>query len=107
MRHIAAVLSVIITVLVAFIVGPTGASIATSSAASCPGAMVVAVPGTTETNPDANPRVPTGMLQKVIEPIKNAARPVRVAGMYVPYPADIIGGTANALGYNFSRRTGV
>lgn len=107
MRHIAAALSVIITALVAFIVGPTGASIATSSAASCPGAMVVAVPGTTETNPDANPRVPTGMLQKVIEPIKNAARPVRVVGMYVPYPADIIGGTANALGYNFSRRTGV
>lgn len=107
MRHLAAAVSVIITVLIAFVVGPTGASIATSSAAACPAAMVVAVPGTTETNPNANPRIPTGMLQKVIDPVRNAARPVRVTGMYVPYPADIIGSVAGALGYSFSRRTGI
>ncbi|WP_158240365.1 cutinase family protein [Mycobacterium hubeiense] len=96
-----------ITTVIAFLIGPNGLSIAAAAAASCPDATVVAVPGTTETNPAANPRVPAGLLKKVVEPVKKATRPVRVTGMYVPYPADIIGSTANALGYSFSRRQGV
>lgn len=93
--------------IAALAAGQCGPFIATSAAASCPDVTIVAVPGTTETNPDANPHVPAGLLQKVIEPVKKAARPQRVSGLYVPYPADIIGGSADALGYSFSRRTGV
>lgn len=96
-----------VATLAAVAAGPSGPFIASAAAAACPDVTVVAVPGTTETNPNANPRVPAGMLQKVVEPLKKAARPRLVSGFYVPYPADIIGGSNDALGYSFSRRTGV
>lgn len=81
--------------------------VATASAAACPHVEIVAVPGTTETNPGANPRIPAGMLSKAIAPVKKAAHPVLVSSYYVPYPADIVGDATDALGYSFSRRKGV
>jgi hypothetical protein len=96
-----------ITTMVALLVGVAGTLATPASAAACPDVTVVAVPGTTETNPHANPHVSAGMLGKVVEPVKKAARPRIVSGLYVPYPADIIGDAADAFGYSFSRRTGI
>ena len=58
--------------IAALTAGQCGPFIASSAAAACPDVTIVAVPGTTETNPDANPHVPAGLLQKVIEPVKKA-----------------------------------
>lgn len=107
MRRIAVPLSATIATIAALLIGTSGALAAPVSAAACPDVTVVAVPGTTETNPKANPHVPTGMLGKVVEPVKKAARPRIVSGLFVPYPADIIGDAADAFGYSFSRRTGI
>lgn len=107
MHRIAVVITALVAAIAAISLDAPEAVAAPASSARCPDVTVVAVPGTTETNPNADPRAPTGMLGKVVEPVKKAARPRVVSGLYVPYPADIIGDTADAFGYGFSRRKGI
>lgn len=107
MHRIAIFPTAIIAAIATLTTVAPGAAAAPGAASRCPDVTVVAVPGTTETNPNADPHVPTGMLGKVVEPVKKAARPRRVSGLYVPYPADIIGGAADSFGYGFSRRKGI
>ncbi|MGV7990952.1 cutinase family protein [Mycobacterium kansasii] len=107
MHRIAVIVAVFCAAVIGIVAGPADYVLASASAATCPDVAVVVVPGSSETNPNADPHVPVGMLRNAVEPLKKAARPRRVSGIYVPYPADIIGDTSGALGYNFSRRKGV
>lgn len=107
MRLMTAATSVIATTICAVTVASTESVVATAGATSCPQAMVIAVPGTTETTPDANPLLPRGLLTKVLEPVKTAARPIRVGGLYVPYPASIIEPNNSTVNYSLSRRRGI
>ncbi|SKK36285.1 cutinase family protein [Mycobacteroides abscessus] len=77
-----------------------------AAAAACPAATVIAIPGTTETSPGANPRIPTGLLKEAIEPLKRVYKS-KVSSLYVPYPAAIMGDNGAGIGYNASRQTGV
>lgn len=76
----------------------------TANAAACPAVDAVAVPGTTQTSPDANPNTPVGILGSILEPLKQAA--ITIATYYTPYPATIIGGTDGG-GYQASKTAGI
>lgn len=71
----------------------------------CPGIYSVAVPGTTQTNPDADPNKPVGVLGQILEPIREHSK-VRLVTYYTPYPATIVGGTDGG-GYKASKDAGI
>lgn len=75
------------------------------AAARCPAVEAIAVPGTTQTNPDANPSQPVGVLGSILEPLKQRAK-VALATFYTPYPATIVGGTDGG-GYRASKTAGI
>lgn len=76
-----------------------------AAAADCPAVDAVAVPGTTQTHPDADPTKPVGVLGSILEPLKQHAR-VTLATYYAPYAATIIGGTDGG-GYRASKNSGI
>lgn len=71
----------------------------------CPIVYSVAVPGTTQTNPKADPTKPVGVLGQILEPIREHS-PVRLINYYAPYPATIIGG-GDGGGYKASKNAGI
>ena len=75
------------------------------AAAGCPAIEAVAVPGTTQTNPEADPKNPVGVLGRILEPLKQRAN-VELATYYTPYPATIVGGTDGG-GYRASKTAGI
>lgn len=75
------------------------------AAPSCPAVEAIAVPGTTQTSPDADPSKPVGVLGSILEPIKQRAK-VTLATFYTPYPATIVGGTDGG-GYRASKAAGI
>jgi hypothetical protein len=72
---------------------------------ACPAVEAVAVPGTTQTHPGADPAAPVGILGAILEPLKRHAR-TTLATYYTPYPATIVGGTDGG-GYLASKRAGI
>ena len=74
-------------------------------AANCPAVEAIAVPGTTQTNPQADPDKPVGVLGNILEPLRKNS-PVRLVTYYTPYPATIVGGT-DAGGYRASKNAGI
>ena len=78
---------------------------APAAAASCPNIEAVAVPGTTQTNPNADPTRPVGVLGTILEPLKREPK-ITLATYYTPYPATIIGGTDGG-GYLASKNAGI
>lgn len=77
----------------------------TALAANCPAVEAIAVPGTTQTNPKADPDKPVGVLGNILEPLRKNA-PVRMVTYYTPYPATIVGGTDGG-GYRASKNAGI
>jgi hypothetical protein len=77
----------------------------TAAAKSCPAVTAIAVPGTTQTTPQANPNTPTGILGNILEPLKQHSH-VTLATYYTPYPASIVGGTDGG-GYLASKQAGI
>lgn len=75
------------------------------AAAGCPAIEAIAVPGTTQTNPQADPGKPVGVLGTILEPLRKNA-PVKLVTYYTPYPATIIGGTDGG-GYRASKNAGI
>lgn len=75
-----------------------------AAAASCPTVEAVAIPGTTQTSPEADPTKPVGVLGDVLEPLRKSVD--RMATYYAPYPATIIGGTDGG-GYLASKTAGI
>lgn len=81
--------------------GASGMAGADPSSSSCPPAVVIAVPGTWETSPSANPDTPVGMLKHITGPIQQKlGSSVKV--LYTPYIADafrkVAYGTSKASG---------
>jgi Cutinase len=76
-----------------------------SATQSCPGIDAVAVPGTTQTDPRADPHTPVGILGSILEPLKRHSH-LPVATYYTPYPATIFGGTDGG-GYLASKQAGI
>lgn len=74
-------------------------------AANCPAIQAIAVPGTTQTTPDADPNKPVGVLGDILEPLRKNS-PVRLVTYYTPYPATIVGGTDGG-GYRASKNAGI
>ncbi|WP_241473900.1 cutinase family protein [Mycolicibacterium neoaurum] len=74
-------------------------------AANCPAVQAIAVPGTTQTTPDADPNKPVGVLGEILEPLRKNS-PVRMVTYYTPYPATIVGGTDGG-GYRASKDAGI
>ena len=74
-------------------------------AAICPAVEAIAVPGTTQTNPQADPDKPVGVLGDILEPLRKNS-PVRLVTYYTPYPATIVGGTDGG-GYRASKNAGI
>ena len=74
-------------------------------AASCPAVEAIAVPGTSQTNPQADPDKPVGVLANILEPLRKNS-PVRLVTYYTPYPATIVGGTDGG-GYRASKNAGI
>lgn len=74
-------------------------------AANCPAVQAIAVPGTTQTTPDADPDKPVGVLGDILEPLRKNS-PVRLVTYYTPYPATIVGGTDGG-GYRASKNAGI
>ncbi|OFJ51866.1 cutinase [Mycolicibacterium grossiae] len=74
-------------------------------AANCPAIQAIAVPGTTQTTPDADPNKPVGVLGDILEPLRKNS-PVRLVTYYTPYPATIVGGTDGG-GYRASKNSGI
>ncbi len=74
-------------------------------AANCPAVEAIAVPGTSQTNPDADPDKPVGVLGDILEPLRKTS-PVRLVTYYTPYPATIVGGTDGG-GYRASKDAGI
>jgi Cutinase len=72
---------------------------------ACPAVEAIAVPGTTQTTPQADPNTPVGVLGDVLEPIKQHSH-VTLATYYTPYPATIFGGTEGG-GYMASKQAGI
>ena len=73
--------------------------------AACPAVEAIAIPGTTQTSPQADPTTPVGILGAILEPIKKHAK-VKLATYYTPYPATIIGSTDGG-GYLASKNAGI
>jgi Cutinase len=71
----------------------------------CPAVTAIAVPGTTQTNPQADPNKPVGILGSILEPLKRHSH-VTLATYYTPYPASIFGGTEGG-GYLASKQAGI
>ncbi|SIJ21525.1 Cutinase [Mycobacteroides abscessus subsp. abscessus] len=76
----------------------------TAAAAACPAVEAIAIPGTTQTSEDADPRQPVGLLGDILEPLKKSAK--KLDTYYAPYPATIIGGTQGG-GYMASKIAGI
>jgi len=74
-------------------------------AANCPAVQAIAVPGTTQTTPNADPNKPVGVLGDILEPLRKNS-PVRLVTYYTPYPATIVGGTDGG-GYRASKNAGI
>lgn len=74
-------------------------------AADCPAIEAIAVPGTTQTHPQADPDKPVGVLGTILEPLRNNS-PMRLHTYYTPYPATIVGGTDGG-GYRASKNAGI
>lgn len=74
-------------------------------AANCPAVQAIAVPGTTQTTPEADPNKPVGVLGDILEPLRKNS-PVRLVTYYTPYPATIVGGTDGG-GYRASKNAGI
>ncbi len=77
----------------------------TALAANCPAVEAIAVPGTTQTSPQADPDKPVGVLGSILEPLRKNS-PVRLVTYYTPYPATIVGGTDGG-GYRASKNAGI
>lgn len=75
------------------------------AAANCPAVEAIAVPGTTQTTPNADPAKPVGVLGSILEPLKARAK-LTISTYYTPYPATIIGGTDGG-GYRASKTAGI
>lgn len=71
----------------------------------CPAVEAIAVPGTSQTNPKADPTQPVGILGNILEPLKQHTH-VALATYYTPYPAAIFGGTEGG-GYVASKDAGI
>lgn len=71
----------------------------------CPGIYSVAVPGTTQTSPQADPTKPVGVLGQILEPIREHSK-ISLATYYTPYPATIVGSTDGG-GYIASKNAGI
>ena len=71
----------------------------------CPGVYSIAVPGTTQTTPNADPTKPVGVLGHILEPLRKNS-PVKLVTYYTPYPATIVGGTDGG-GYKASKNAGI
>ncbi|MCH9731984.1 MAG: cutinase family protein [Actinomycetia bacterium] len=88
-----------------FALTPLLASAPPAMAAACPTVEAIAVPGTTQTHPRADPKTPVGVLGKILEPLRKHA-PVKLTTYYTPYPATIVGGGENG-GYKASKEAGI
>ncbi|MBS4730583.1 cutinase family protein [Mycobacterium sp. SM1] len=75
------------------------------AAEDCPAVEAIAVPGTTQTNPHADPSKPVGILGSILEPLKQHSR-ITINTYYTPYPATIFGGTEGG-GYLGSKQAGI
>ncbi|OBH37204.1 cutinase [Mycobacterium intracellulare] len=73
--------------------------------ATCPAIEAIAIPGTTQTTPQADPTKPVGILGNILEPIKRIVH-LTVDTFYTPYPATIFGGTDGG-GYLASKQAGI
>lgn len=95
------------TVTTVFITAASTALTAAPEAAGadCPAVEAVAVPGTTQTTPDADPAKPVGVLASILEPLKQHSK-VPMRTFYTPYPATIVGGTDGG-GYLASKTAGI
>lgn len=71
----------------------------------CPAVEAIAVPGTSQTNPQADPSKPVGVLANILEPLRQHVR-VPMLTYYTPYPATIFGGTDGG-GYLASKQAGI
>lgn len=73
-------------------VSPSAGPQASATAAPCPTVQLLAVPGTWETNPAANPLVVPGMLAPIAAGLeKDAPAGVTVAARQITYPAQVGG----------------
>ncbi|MBN9636229.1 MAG: cutinase family protein [Actinobacteria bacterium] len=93
----------LVTALLTLIVA-VAAAIPAGAAPDCPSIDAVAVPGTTQTSTDANPRTPVGILASILEPIKQRAK-IAISTFYTPYPATILG--SDGVGYKSSKDAGI
>jgi len=99
-RHL---ISTTIAALITTITLPTSPS--AQAANDCPAVEAIAVPGTSQTTPNADPRKPVGVLGTILEPLTKNAK-ITLATYYTPYPATIIGGTDGG-GYRASKNAGI
>jgi hypothetical protein len=99
-RMAAAALCILVALTLALPTAPGAAALD-----GCPGVEAVAVPGTTQTNPGADPSQPVGVLGSILEPVKQHTK-ITLATYYTPYPATIIGATGGG-GYAASKNTGI
>lgn len=75
-------------------------------ASPCPSNLVLAFPGTGETNASANPNEQIGMLAGVTRPVTDARSSDQVQAYYVPYPAVAID-PESATTYAQSKEEGI
>ncbi|OLT32954.1 hypothetical protein BJF84_24355 [Rhodococcus sp. CUA-806] len=65
---------------------------------ACPDNILVAIPGTTETNEQADPTVPVGMLRSVVDPLESEFSAQQLQTYTVPYVATIVNDKAQTYG---------
>lgn len=75
------------------------------AASGCPTVEAIAVPGTTQTTPQANPKAPVGVLGGILEPLKTHTT-IALDTYYTPYPAAILSPTSG-VDYRSSKDAGI
>ena len=75
------------TILAGMLLVPSAVADQDGLATSCPANLVLAFPGTSETNSHANPNEHIGMLSGVTAPLTDAHSSDHLQTYYVPYPA--------------------
>jgi hypothetical protein len=87
-----------IAVAASIVVIPSAIADPQAGAPACPDNILVAIPGTTETNEQADPNVPVGMLRNVVDPLDSEFSSQELQTYTVPYVATIVNDKAQTYG---------
>ena len=87
-----------LAIAASIVVIPSAVADPQAGSPACPDNILVAIPGTTETNEQADPTVPVGMLRSVVDPLESEFSAQQLQTYTVPYVATIVNDKAQTYG---------